>query len=42
MNNELERIWKEAAAAQVMYYTTIFMEGLTKTTTNSEKIDGPV
>jgi hypothetical protein len=42
MNNELERIWKEAAVAQTMYYTRFFVEGLKKTPRNSVKIDDPI
>jgi hypothetical protein len=33
--NELERIWKEAAMAWLMYFPGIYMEGLRKITKDS-------
>jgi hypothetical protein len=34
MNNELERINKEAVVAYLMYYTGLYLDGLRKATKN--------
>jgi hypothetical protein len=34
MNDELERMWKEAGKAYLRYYPSIYLKGLRKTTTN--------
>jgi hypothetical protein len=40
VNNELERMWKEAVVAQLRYYPGICLEGLRKTTKTSVRIAG--
>jgi hypothetical protein len=35
MNNELERIWKEAVVVSSMYYSGIYLEGLRKAKTKT-------
>jgi hypothetical protein len=40
MNDEMERIWKEAIVAQSKYYPRIFLEGLKKTTKNTVRTAG--
>jgi hypothetical protein len=40
MNNELEKIWKEAVAVHLKYFPEHFLDGLKKTTITSVKIAG--
>jgi hypothetical protein len=40
MNDELERIWKASAVANLRYYPGICLEGLRKTTKNVSQSPG--